>query len=67
MKLILPMAGNGQRFFDEGYLSIKPLIDIKGAPMFKRVVENIGLTEDIICKSNVLYYPFEHWRAFDIN
>lgn len=49
MKLILPMAGNGQRFFDEGYLSIKPLIDIKGAPMFKRVVENIGLTEDIIC------------------
>ena len=49
MKLVLPMAGNGQRFFDEGYILPKPLIDIKGIPMFKRVIENIGLSDDIIC------------------
>ena len=33
MKLILPMAGNGQRFFDAGYNLPKPLIDIKGKPI----------------------------------
>ena len=41
MKLILPMAGNGQRFFDAGYDLPKPLIDIKGKPMFARVIENL--------------------------
>ena len=35
------MAGNGQRFFDAGYDLPKPLIDVKGAPMFKRVLDNI--------------------------
>ena len=43
MKLILPMAGNGQRFFDAGYDLPKPLIDIKGKPMFARVIENLWL------------------------
>ena len=43
MKLILPMAGNGQRFFDAGYDLPKPLIDIKGKPMFLRVIDNLGL------------------------
>lgn len=41
MKVILPMAGNGQRFFDAGYDLPKPLIDIKGKPMFARVIENL--------------------------
>ncbi len=41
MKVILPMAGNGQRFFDDGYILPKPLIDIKGKPMFARVIENL--------------------------
>ena len=41
MKLILPMAGNGQRFFDDGYDLPKPLIDIKGKPMFARVIQNL--------------------------
>ena len=49
MKLVLPMAGNGQRFFDEGYDVPKPLIDIKGKPMFQHVVENIGMADQIIC------------------
>jgi len=39
----MPMAGNGQRFFDAGYNLPKPLIDIKGKPMFIRVVDNLGL------------------------
>ena len=47
MKLILPMAGNGQRFFDDGYDLPKPLIDIKGKPMFVRVIENLHLGDDV--------------------
>lgn len=43
MKVILPMAGNGQRFFDDGYILPKPLIDVKGKPMFKRVLDNLHL------------------------
>ena len=43
MRVIMPMAGNGQRFFDAGYNLLKPLIDIKGKPMFIRVVDNLGL------------------------
>lgn len=45
MKVILPMAGNGQRFFDDGYILPKPLIDVKGKPMFKRVIDNLHLDE----------------------
>lgn len=37
------MAGNGQRFFDDGYFLPKPLIDINGKPMFKRVLDNLHL------------------------
>lgn len=47
MKVILPMAGNGQRFFDDGYDLPKPLIDIKGKPMFKRVVDNLHLGNNV--------------------
>jgi len=47
MKVILPMAGNGQRFFDDGYFLPKPLIDINGKPMFKRVIDNLHLNNNI--------------------
>lgn len=47
MKIILPMAGNGSRFFEAGYDKLKPLIDIKGKPMFVRVLENIKYGTDI--------------------
>ena len=47
MKIILPMAGNGQRFIDAGYSNPKPLIDIDGKPMFVRVLENIKYGTDV--------------------
>lgn len=47
MKIILPMAGNGQRFFDAGYDLPKPLIDVNGKPMFVRVLDNIKYGTDI--------------------
>ena len=41
------MAGNGSRFFEAGYDKLKPLIDIKGKPMFVRVLDNILYGTDI--------------------
>jgi dTDP-glucose pyrophosphorylase len=44
MNILIPMAGNGRRFVEKGYLLPKPLIDVFGQPMVQRVIENIGLT-----------------------
>ena len=39
--LIVPMAGRGKRFRDEGYLTPKPLIEIQNKPMVLRSVETL--------------------------
>ena len=65
MRLILPMAGNGSRFFDDGYDLPKPLIDVGGKPMFMRVIENLGNTIDfsdvtcIVRKDHVEKYAID--------
>ncbi len=41
---VIPMAGRGQRFVDEGYRDPKPLIDVAGKPMIARVVESLPKT-----------------------
>lgn len=41
LRLLIPMAGNGQRFSDAGYELPKPLIDVDGRPMIERVIENL--------------------------
>lgn len=37
--MIIPMAGNGQRFINEGYTTPKPLLNINGKPMILRALE----------------------------
>lgn len=39
IQVLIPMAGNGQRFRDAGYLNPKPFIDVAGIPMIDRVME----------------------------
>jgi NDP-sugar pyrophosphorylase family protein len=41
MKILIPMAGEGSRFVNEGYTFPKPLIDVGGKPMVQKVVENL--------------------------
>lgn len=41
LNIVIPAAGKGQRFADEGYQLPKPLIDVCGKPMIQRVVENL--------------------------
>ena len=43
MNIIIPMAGNGQRFVDAGYDLPKPMIDVLGKPMILRVLENLDI------------------------
>jgi NDP-sugar pyrophosphorylase family protein len=39
--VVIPAAGDGQRFKDAGYTDPKPLIPVLGAPMLDRVLENV--------------------------
>ncbi len=39
--IIIPMAGAGSRFADEGYKDPKPLIKVHGVPMIRLVIENL--------------------------
>ena len=41
LNIVLPIAGRGSRFADEGYELPKPLIPIHGVPMIQLVTENL--------------------------
>jgi len=38
---LIPMAGDGQRFKKEGYITPKPLIDVLGEPMIVRAIKSM--------------------------
>ncbi len=40
IEVVIPMAGQGKRFADAGYVKPKPLIEVLGKPMIQWVVEN---------------------------
>lgn len=48
LNVLIPMAGNGSRFSEVGYTNPKPLIDVKGSPMIKLVVNSIGIDANFI-------------------
>ena len=41
MNVLIPMAGAGARFIEQGYELPKPLIDVCGQPMIQRVIESL--------------------------
>tara|TARA_R100000988_G_scaffold16154_1_gene7975 strand:+ start:6920 stop:8503 length:1584 start_codon:yes stop_codon:yes gene_type:complete len=46
--LILPMAGKGSRFVEEGYKDPKPLLDIDGLPMVIQAVNSLPQSQNKI-------------------
>lgn len=46
--ILIPMAGLGSRFSDKGYRLPKPLIDVDGSPMIKRVVDSLAIDGNYI-------------------
>ncbi len=41
LHIIMPMAGEGSRFLKEGWTTPKPLIELKGVPLFKRAIGSV--------------------------
>ncbi len=41
LNIVMPMAGRGKRFADEGYAHPKPLIPVHGRPMTEVVIDNL--------------------------
>jgi beta-phosphoglucomutase-like phosphatase (HAD superfamily)/dTDP-glucose pyrophosphorylase len=48
LNIIIPMAGAGSRFEQEGYTFPKPLIDVKNKPMIQVVVDNLNIDANYI-------------------
>ncbi len=46
--LIIPMAGLGKRFKNEGYRKIKPLIEVSGKPMVSQAIEDLPIHKNNI-------------------
>jgi len=44
-RVIVPMAGLGQRFVNEGYVQTKPLIPVSGLPMVVQAVKDLPAAE----------------------
>ncbi len=49
MKIVIPMAGEGARFKNAGYLLPKPLIPVDGKPMIEWVFDLFPGEEDVVC------------------
>lgn len=43
LHIIMPMAGEGSRFLKEGWTIPKPLIELKGIPLFKRAINSVNI------------------------
>ena len=62
LNVLIPMAGAGHRFKTSGYQLPKPLIDIMGQPMIKRVVDSINIDANytFICQK-------DHINKYNLN
>ena len=63
MNVLIPMAGAGSRFEQAGYSFPKPLIDVKGHPMIKIVVDSLNINANyifIVQKSHYEKYALKH-------
>ena len=48
MNIVIPMAGQGKRFFKAGYFLPKPLIDVQGQTMIQRAVQGLDIEGEYI-------------------
>jgi|TARA_R100000027_G_scaffold67583_1_gene66999 dTDP-glucose pyrophosphorylase len=69
--IVLPMAGRGSRFREQGYQDSKPFIDVNGKPMIQRVIENLNIEFDnkfkfIIITQKADYQEYDYSLFNDI-
>jgi len=63
LNIVVPMAGRGSRFQQEGYTFPKPLIDIKGKPMIEVVINNLRPSCD---HKFIFIAQKEHCEKYDV-
>lgn len=62
LNVLIPMAGQGQRFKDRGYIFPKPLIEVHGKPMIQWVLESINIDANYI-----FIVQREHVQKFNLS
>ena len=60
--LVIPMAGRGSRFTEQGYTDSKPFIDVNGKPMIQRVIENLNFEFNSDFKTVILCQKSDYER-----
>ena len=57
MRVVIPMAGRGDRFVDKGYTNPKPLIKVNGKMIIEYILDMFGETDKItfICNDDHLH------------
>lgn len=65
LHVIMPMAGEGLRFINEGYTTPKPLIKFKGIPLFQRAIRSLNNIEGELIYSFIVRQ--EHIDKFKID
>ena len=61
----MPMAGEGSRFANAGWTTPKPLIELKGMPLFKRAISSVS-DDDIKMKYSFIVRQ-EHIEKYGID
>lgn len=61
LNVLIPMAGAGSRFSQQGYTFPKPLIEVNGKPMIQVVVENLNIDAHYI-----FIVQKEHYEKFNL-
>jgi dTDP-glucose pyrophosphorylase len=64
LNILIPMAGDGNRFKNAGYTSPKPLIEVHGKPMIQLVVDNLGFDANyifVVRKSHYKKYNLKNY------
>ena len=61
LNVLIPMAGAGSRFAQQGYTFPKPLIEVNGKPMIQVVVENLNIEAHFI-----FIVQQEHYEKYNL-
>ena len=61
LNVLVPMAGAGSRFAQQGYTFPKPLIEVNGKPMIQVVVENLNIDAHYI-----FIVQKEHYEKYNL-
>lgn len=62
LNVLIPMAGAGSRFAEQGYVFPKPLVEVHGKAMIDVVVNNLGIEANYI-----FLVQKEHYEKFHLN